>query len=100
MHSFLWLYSQEKSGSCKCVLWLIFFVIFAKKSRVQKINSVSFSHVVVVMGHRGNGIENAWNRKIKILSNIYEGAFCKNSQKRKAVHYFCKKLHLGCLKRF
>ena len=26
--------------------------------------------------------------------------FCKNSQKRKAVHYFCKNLHLGCLTRF
>ena len=36
---------------------------------------------------------------LRILSNIYDGDFCKNSQKRKAVHYFCKKLHPGCLKR-
>ena len=26
--------------------------------------------------------------------------FCKNSQKRKTIHYFCNNLHLGCLKRF
>ena len=38
--------------------------------------------------------------KLRILSNIYDVASCKNSQKRKAVHYFCKKLHLGYLTRF
>ena len=36
----------------------------------------------------------------RILSNIYDGAFCNNKQKRKAVHYFYKKSHLGCLKMF
>ena len=34
--------------------------------------------------------------ELRILSNIEDGAFCKNSQKRKAVGYFCKNLH-GCL---
>ena len=29
--------------------------------------------------------------ELRILSNIYDGAFCKNTQKRKALHYFCKK---------
>ena len=36
----------------------------------------------VVTGFRG---------ELRILSNIYDGAFCKNTQKRKALHYFCKK---------
>ena len=33
-----------------------------------------------------------------ILSNISDGAFFKDSQKRKVVHCFCKKLHLECLR--
>ena len=37
--------------------------------------------------------------ELRILSYILDGAFCKNSQKRKAVHYFCENLHLGCLAR-
>ena len=35
--------------------------------------------------------------ELRILSNSYDKVFCKNSEKRKAVHYFCKKLHLGML---
>ena len=38
--------------------------------------------------------------ELRILSNIEGGAFCKNSQTRKVVHYFCKNIHLGCLTRF
>ena len=34
--------------------------------------------------------------ELKILPYIEDGAFCKNSQKLKVVHYFCKNLHLGC----
>ena len=45
----------------------------------------------VVTGFRG---------ELRILSNIYDGAFCENSQKRKAVHYFCKTFHLVCLTKF
>ena len=33
--------------------------------------------------------------ELRILPNIYDGTFCQNSQKRKAVHFFCKKLHLN-----
>ena len=35
--------------------------------------------------------------ELRILSNSYDKVFCKNSEKRKAVHYFYKKLHLGML---
>ena len=38
--------------------------------------------------------------ELRILSNIYDEAFCKNSQKQKAVLYFCKNLHPECLPRF
>ena len=40
----------------------------------------------VVTGFRG---------ELRILSN-YDEAFRKNSQKQKAVHYFCKTFHLVC----
>ena len=46
---------------------------------------------LVVTGFRG---------KRRILPYIEDGTFCKNSQQRKAVHYFFKNLHLGCLARF
>ena len=36
--------------------------------------------------------------ELRILPNIEDEAFCKNNRKLKAVHYFCKNLHLGCLK--
>ena len=45
----------------------------------------------VVAGFRGG---------LRILLNIYDQAFCKNSQKLKAAHNFCKNLHLGCLTSF
>ena len=45
----------------------------------------------VVTGFRG---------ELRILPYIYDGAFCKNNQKRKAVHYICRNLHLRCLKMF
>ena len=34
--------------------------------------------------------------ELRILSNIEDGAFFKNSQKLKVIQYFCKNLHLGC----
>ena len=38
--------------------------------------------------------------EFRILTNIWNGAFCKNSQKLKAVHYFCKDPYLVCLTKF
>ena len=39
-----------------------------------------------------------WHRGVlRNKSNIYDGAFCEYSYRRKAVHYFCKKLHLRSL---
>ena len=32
--------------------------------------------------------------ELRILPNIYEGATCKNSQKLKGVHHFCKILNV------
>ena len=32
--------------------------------------------------------------ELRTLSKIWDGTFRKNSHKQKAVHYFCKKLHL------
>ena len=43
----------------------------------------------VVTGFRG---------KLRMLPNIKDGAFCKNSLKLKAVHYFCKILSLDAWK--
>ena len=34
----------------------------------------------------------------RTLSNIQDGAFCKNSHWLSATHYFCKTLHLWCLR--
>ena len=36
----------------------------------------------------------------RILSKIWDRAFCENSYWLKAVDYFPKTLHLGCLKKF
>ena len=38
--------------------------------------------------------------ELRISSNISDETFCKNKQKLKVVHYFCKKLHHECLARF
>ena len=45
----------------------------------------------VVTGFRG---------ELRVLLNIYNGAFFKNSQKLKVVHCFCKNLHLEFWTRF
>ena len=61
----------------------------ANSKRFQKSEMELFLQVVT-----------GFRRKLKILPNILDGGFCKNSQKLKAAHYFCKNLHLGCLARF
>ena len=38
--------------------------------------------------------------KLKILPNIWNEGFCKNSQKLEFVQYFCKNLYLEYLTRF
>ena len=36
----------------------------------------------------------------RTLSNIWDGAFCQNSERPNTVNYFCKTLHLRCLTGF
>ena len=35
-------------------------------------------------------VSTAFRGELRILPNIWDEAFCKNSQKQKVVHYFCK----------
>ena len=48
----------------------------------------------------GRRVPAGFRGQLIILPDIWDGCFARNVQKLKAVHYFCKNFHFGCLARF